>query len=40
MFPEVAQQDGRVGTGLGVGTDKLTVVGEEGLGDLRGTKRS
>lgn len=35
MFPEAAEQDCWVGTGPRVGTDKLTVVGEQGLGDLR-----
>ena len=35
MFPEAAEQNCWVGTGPGVGTDKLTVVGEQGLGNLR-----
>lgn len=39
MFPEAAEQDCWVGTGPGVGTDKLTVVGEQGLGDLRERRR-
>ena len=39
MFPEAAEQDCWVGTGPRVGTDKLTVVGEQGLGDLRERRR-
>ena len=39
MFPEAAEQNCWVGTGPGVGTDKLTVVGEQGLGDLRERRR-
>ena len=35
MLPEAAEQDCRVGTGPGVSTNKLTVVREQGLGDLR-----
>ena len=35
MFPETAEQKCWVGTGPRVGTDKLTVVREQGLGDLR-----
>ena len=39
MFPEAAEQDCWVGTGPRVGTDKLTVVGEQGLRDLRERRR-
>lgn len=35
MFPETAEQNCWVGSRPGVGTDKLTVVREQGLGDLR-----
>ena len=35
MFPEAAEQNCWVGSGPRVGTDKLTVVREQGLGDLR-----
>ena len=39
MFPETAEQNCRVGARPGVGTDKLTVVRVQGLGDLREGKR-
>ena len=39
MFSEAAEQDCRVGTGPRVGTDKLTVVREQGLRDLRERRR-
>ena len=35
MFSEAAEQNCWVGPGPRVGTDKLTVVREQGLGDLR-----
>ena len=39
MFPEAAEENCWVGPGPGVGTDKLTVVREQGLGDLRERKK-
>ena len=39
MFPEAAEQNCWVGSGPRVGTDKLTVVREQGLGDLRERKK-
>lgn len=39
MFPEAAEQNCWVGAGPRVGTDKLTVVREQGLGDLRERKK-
>ena len=39
MFPEATEENCWVGARSGVGTDKLTVVREQGLGDLRERKR-
>ena len=39
MFPEATEENCWVGSGPGVGTDKLTVVREQGLGDLREGKK-
>ena len=39
MFPEAAEQNCWVGSGPRVGTDKLTVVRVQGLGDLREGKK-
>ena len=39
MFPESTEENCWVGAGPRVGTDKLTVVREQGLGDLRERKK-
>ena len=39
MFPEAAEQNCWVGARSGVGTDKLTVVREQGLGNLKEGKK-